>query len=204
MNHPRGVILVELMLALAILAIIGGLITMTFYAGQRSGRAALKRTQAVQLAQEAIDAAKSVAEEDYITLYNLTKGSNYYPAVSAGKWTLTAGTESIELDGDTFTRAIVIDNVSRDGSGNIESSYNASNDDPSTQKMTSTVSVTGQTDVVLKNYYTRWRNTVPAQSDWSGGSGVVGPITSFSTGYDTDDGNIEVIATSGSVLLKQQ
>lgn len=207
MKYPRGVILVELMLALGILTMLGGLITSTFYAGQRSGRSAIERTQAVQLAQEALDAAKSVAEEDYYTFYNRSKGSGnpYYPTVSGGKWTLASNTENVSLDNKTFTRKIVIDNVSRDGSGNIESSYNASNDDPSTQKITATVSITGQTDVVLVGYYTRWRNTVPAQSDWSGGSGCTGcPVTSFSTGYDTDDGNIDATGTTGSIKLKTQ
>ena len=208
MQKPRGVILVELMLALGILTILGGLIATTFYAGQKSGTTAIKRTQAVQLAQEAIDAAKSVAEEDYYTFYSLSKGSGnpYYPTVPASKWTLSTDTlyRDITLDGSTFTRKVVIDNVSRDGSGNIESSYNVSNDDPSTQKMTVTVSVTGQADVVLIDYYTRWRNTVPAQSSWIDGATVHGTVESFGTGYDTDDGNIDYDGTTGSIKLKTQ
>ncbi|MDO8581427.1 MAG: hypothetical protein Q7S16_01000 [bacterium] len=205
MKHPRGVILVELMLALGILTIMGGLITMTFYAGQRSGRTALKRTQAVQLAQEEIEAAKSVAEENYLTLYNLSKGSGnpYHPAIPVDKWTLATDTELVVLDGDTFTRKIVIDNVSRDSSGNIQSTYATSYDDPSTQKMTATVSVTGQDDVVLTNYYTRWRNAVPAQTSWSGGATEQGIVTSFSAGtYDTDDGKIDY--SSGTIKLIAQ
>ncbi|MBI4281427.1 type II secretion system protein, partial [Candidatus Uhrbacteria bacterium] len=205
-HDTHGVILIELMLALGLLTIIGGLITMTLYSGERAGVSALKRTQSVQLGREAMDAAKAVAEEDYYTFYSFSKGSGnpYYPVISASKWTLTTGSETIALDGENYVRTIVIDNVSRDGSGNSESVYNASNDDPSTQKITVTVTHTGTPNVVLTDYYTRWRNTVPAQSDWSGGSGSAGPVTSFSTGYDTDDGNIDATGTAGSIKLKSQ
>lgn len=206
MKNQRGVILIELLLALSILTVVGGLVTTVFYAGQRSGNTAIQRTQAVQLAQEEIDAAKAVAEENYFTFYSLLKGSAnpYHPVIAAGAWTLSTGTENVTLDSRTFTRKIVIDNVSRDGSGNIESVYSSGNDDPSTQKMTATVSVTGQSDIVLTDYYTRWRNTVPAQSDWSGGTGTAGPVTTFSTGYDTDDGGIDATGTTGSIKLNQQ
>jgi type II secretory pathway pseudopilin PulG len=200
-----GFILIELMLALGILVIVGGMVSTVFYTGQRSGRTAIVRTQALQLAQEGVDAAKAVAEEDYYTFYSLSKGSGnpYHPVVSASAWTLVTTTEDVVLDGITFTRSVVIDLVSRDGSGDIEAVYASGNDDPSTQKITSTVTVTNQTDVTLVDYYTRWRNTVPKQTGWDGGSGTAGPVTSFGTAYDTDDGNIDATTIAGSITLSQ-
>src|SRR3989339_213573 len=59
--------------------------------------------------------------------------------VQGGKWVLVAGSENVTINSEAYARFLVVDNVSRDSSsGDIESTYNTSNDDPSTQKITIT------------------------------------------------------------------
>ncbi|MDD5547771.1 MAG: LamG domain-containing protein [Candidatus Pacebacteria bacterium] len=102
-----------------------------------------------------------------------------------------------------YTRSFYIEDVSRDSSQNIESTYNVNNDDPSTQKVSvaTTWTLNGVSNSVDANgYLTRWVNTTVTQTDWSGGSGAAGPITNFS---DTFFGSniIDYAGTGGSIAI---
>ena len=78
-------------------------------------------------------------------------------------------------------------NVNRDTNGNIVSS--GGNEDPSTQKITVTVQWPGTGtnvgQIQLTDYLTRWQNQVFQQTDWLGGSGQTGPITTPNSQYDS-------------------
>ena len=81
----------------------------------------------------------------------------YYAVLNTGTnpaiWTLQTGTETI----GEFTRNVVFDKVSRDPSTkNIESIYNASNDDPDTRKITATATWGSKTYQVV-TYLTNWQ-----------------------------------------------
>ena len=109
---------------------------------------------AVYLAQEALEAARAVKEENWPALTVLTPGSPYHPAQSAGKWVISAGSES----NNGYTRQIVLSNVSRDTNDDIVTSGGV--DDPGTKKMTATVSWTDQGQnyqTVLSAYFTNWK-----------------------------------------------
>ncbi len=86
-----------------------------------------------------------------------------------------------------FTRYFNVTNVNRDTNGNIVSS--GGNEDPSTQKITVTVQWPGTGtnvgQIQLVDYLTRWQNQVFQQTDWLGGSGQTGVITSPNSQYDS-------------------
>ncbi|MBI4034140.1 MAG: LamG domain-containing protein [Candidatus Brennerbacteria bacterium] len=85
-----------------------------------------------------------------------------------------------------FTRYFQVENVNRDSGGSIVSS--GGNEDPSTQKVTAYVEWPGASGAVgqvkVVDYVTRWANRIFNQSDWSGGSGQTGVITSPNNRYD--------------------
>lgn len=70
----------------------------------------------------------------------------------------------------SYTRSFKIENVSRDGSGNIQTIYDSTKEDPSTQKITATVSWGTSSNLTISEYITRNRNDVTQESDWSGGN----------------------------------
>ena len=113
----------------------------------------------VQETIEAIRAFRSGTTWASNGLGVITTGNDnpYYPKLDTGtnppKWTLAAGTQSI----NGFTRKVIFDNVSRDPTtGNIESTYNASHNDPDTKKATVTVSwANGNIQIIT--YFTNWK-----------------------------------------------
>ena len=80
-----------------------------------------------------------------------------------------------------YTRYFYVDNVSRDISGNIVTS--GGEDDPSTQKLTIGVDWEGGRNMTLTEYTTRNNPQNYMQTDWTGGGGVEGPVTSATSTY---------------------
>lgn len=189
-------IIVVVALAVIIFAVAGQLLDVTL----QSNRQGKQRFVANNLIQETLEAVAAISGETWHNIYDLSKGApNYYhPEISGGKWVLVAGTENIVLNGLTYTRSIIIDNVNRDVSKNINA---VGTDDPSTQKVTITVSW-GSDSMTTLEYLSRWPNETAVQTDWSGGPGQSGPVTLFNNKYDTEDGNLDVTGTPGSIKLK--
>ncbi len=107
-------------------------------------------------------------------IYNLSKGStnHYYLSTTTSSTSWVSGDENLNLNGLNYVRYFYVDNVSRDASGNIESSYNVNNDDPSTQKLTVIVSWSGTPNAgqtIISKYIIRKSSAVFIQTDWSGG-----------------------------------
>jgi len=88
-------------------------------------------------------------------------------------------------ENQVFTRYFYIDNVSRDTSGDIQESYSASTDDPSTQKVTAIVNWQDGRTMQLSHYLTRSKNRTFTQDNWSAGSGIDGPVTEIGRGYSS-------------------
>ncbi|MGC9603476.1 MAG: LamG domain-containing protein [Minisyncoccia bacterium] len=110
-----------------------------------------------------------------------------------------------------FTRYFYVDNVCRtnDSSGSIASSSSpcsgGSVDDPLTQKATAvtvwTAGGASPDQVSLARYITRWGNFSIRQTDWSGGTGQEGPITTPNSSYSSST-NITGTSTLGSFQIQ--
>lgn len=186
--RKRGALLLELLIAISILAVVLSVGTQAVYVSMQSGKTSAESDVAIGLANEALEAVRGTAEEKWQNIYDLTgKGTTHYKTVqSAGKWTLVAGDEAIQLNTANYTRYIVVSNVSRDLSTRaIEISYNAAHDDPSTQQVVVTVSWQGTgSPVVVSDYFIRWRNKVCPQTSWTS-SGSSGAKPCADTTYET-------------------
>ncbi|MDD5430809.1 MAG: LamG domain-containing protein [Candidatus Pacebacteria bacterium] len=101
---------------------------------------------------------------------------------------LTADEISKLYSSSIFTRYFYVQNVSRDpNTQNVEATYDADHDDPSTQKITVRTNYTADGSsgyVELIGYLVRWVNATPigtpSGDGWSGGSGVAGPTNTCS------------------------
>jgi len=169
------------------------------YVSLQSGKVSGERDIAVGLASEALEAVRGASEEKWQNIYDLTKNSHYKTVQSSNKWTLSPGDETIAINNASYTRYVVIENVSRDAGTRLIDT--GTNYDPSTQKVTVTVSWPYADPVVMTDYFLRWRNKVCNQTDWSGGAGS-GVKNCPNTSYDSIS-PAGVIDTVGGTLKLQ-
>lgn len=190
----RGQLLVEAILAIALLGVLAGIVGMAVNVSTQSNKASGKKTVAVALAQEAIEAVRAIRDNNETTgrgwnrIYEKNKGSGniYYPAntvplCGSAIWCLVSGSEEIIKDGVTYTRSLYIENVCRDapnGGGNIvgvevAGSCNPNYSDPSTQYVKVTVTASGISGIILEEYLTRAKNEAKVwdtQGEFTGGT----------------------------------
>lgn len=212
--RTRGALLLELLIAISVLAIILSVGTQAVFVSMQSGKTSAESDVAVALANEALEASRGIAEEKWQNVFDLTKGSQYHPVSSSGnKWTLSASSEAIQLNTANYTRYVTIQNVCRDttlGSRNITGVTDTDGTlttcttstgifDPSTQKVSVTVSWQGNgSPVTMNDYFLRWRNKVCLQASWTGtGSGVK---TCPDTTYTVKDDAISI--TGGTLQIQ--
>lgn len=115
----------------------------------------LKKTEAIQFAQEGIEIMRVIKNNNWTDdIEGLTSGTTYYPVISGGKWTLTTTPQAL-LDG-IFTRTIIVYDVNRDANDDIA---DAGTDDPRTKRIVVSVSWEdrGESDSVsLQAYLTNF------------------------------------------------
>lgn len=213
--NTRGALLLELLVAIAILAVILSVGSQAVFVSLQSGKTSGESDVAMGLANEALEAVRGVAEEKWQNIYDLTKTSQHYYATSTiptGKWTLFTGDEIILLNNVAYTRYVIVENVNRctDALRAIASSTPACTplatdyiDDPSTQKVTVTVSWPNANPVTISQNFFRWRNNACSQIDWSGLYQSGDTVLPCGTNrFDTVDSTVST--SSGQLQLKSQ
>ncbi len=216
-----GQSLVEILIAVGIGAILIGAATATIIPVLRSNLETRTVQIAGSLAQEYLDNLRSLAESNWYQIYNppIAKGpsSQFYLNATSTTYEILSGAASTVAEGRTFTRYFSIENVSRNLCGASDITTEAISscasgpgssgiaEDPSTQKITSVVSWTaggsagGSINKV--QYFTRSQNKVFIQTDWSGGTGQEGPITSENNKFASST-NINFSTTTGSIRIQ--
>ena len=195
----RGQLLVEIGIAVGIIATLAAMTATLIVVAQRNQVSAQRQDGAASLASEAYSILRVVAAANAATTstgYNKLYcppsgvcpaefpvetpkggGSQYRPVLVGDRWELETGSETVTLGDIQYTRFITIENVCRDATGDIASTYGSGGgcgggetDDPSTQKLTVTLQAPSMADLTSSIFTTRWRNAVSGQSDWSGGT----------------------------------
>lgn len=124
---------------------------------------AIKNTSGAEaLLREELEALRSFRDgttwaTDGLGIFNTGSANPYYVALDTAfnppKWKLQAGAETVS----GFTRSLVFDKVSRNPANqNIESTYNPSNDDPNSRKITVSV-VSSSITYQVVTYLTNWK-----------------------------------------------
>jgi hypothetical protein len=157
--------------------------------------------QANSLMRQEAEIIQSLAKDNWHSIYDLTKGSNYYATSTNNVWSFASGQETSTINNIPYIRYFQVSNVTRDTSGNIATS---GTDDSSTQKIS--VFLNYGTNYVSSStlvfYLTRsYNNQTFWQTDWSGGSGQTGPISNPGNKFDTADSNINYASTTGSIYM---
>ena len=212
-----GQSLVEIMIAISIGAILIGGATGVIVPILRSNLETRDVQTATSLTQEYLDNLQSIAESDWHLIYTppSAKGpsSQFYLAPTGTTFMIVSGTTSTLVEGKTFTRYFSIENISRNLCGSDDITTHATTscgsgpgtagvaDDPSAQKITATVSWPEGRSISKTQYLTRNVNKIFIQTDWSGGSGQEGPITSENDRF-TSSIDINATSTPGSIKIQ--
>jgi prepilin-type N-terminal cleavage/methylation domain-containing protein len=104
--NQRGYSIIEVMLAIAIFAMFAGVFVSAFVQGQQSTALAGKKTRATILAEEGLEAVRSIRNNGF---NGLAEGQ-YGLEISNGQWSLEPSPENI----NGFTRVITIENLTED------------------------------------------------------------------------------------------
>jgi len=145
----KGISIIEILIVIAIItiALVSLLGVATF--SLKISILIKENTQAVNLAQEAIEATRNIRDSNWTKLTNGNHG-----LTNAGGYWEFIGTENV-ING--FTRTILIENVSRNPiTDDIETTYNPANNDQNTKKATITVSWQDK-KVEIVTYLTNWK-----------------------------------------------
>ncbi|MFH2063186.1 MAG: LamG-like jellyroll fold domain-containing protein [bacterium] len=196
LSGHRGQSLVEVIVAMAVFAVIGGAVvsvTLGSFSGLARGG---EETQARALAQEALEAVRSVRDGAWNDLVH----SPAKVSVVDGIWDLSAADS--ELIDDRFTRTISVSDVCRDAGGSIVECPGVYTD-PHIKTVTVEVSWSPMFSVTRtvrqEGLLSNWSSRDWMQTDWSSGGGQ--SVWSDVTRYDSDDGNIDS-STGGEIGLR--
>ena len=156
-KNNSGFSIVEVVIAIAIaLMLFSSIYSIIFFSNQTMHRA-LRKTEAVQFAQEGIEIVRTIKNVSWTDdIATLTSGTVYYPVLVGDLWTLS--TISQPLINGTFTRTISIYAVNRDANDDIAV---VGTDDPKTKRVVVTVSWVEKSvtnSVVLETYLTNFLN----------------------------------------------
>ncbi|MFA5392118.1 MAG: hypothetical protein WC306_00275 [Candidatus Paceibacterota bacterium] len=167
----------------------------------RSFNSVKQRLQVNSLMRQTAEVIQSLTNDNWHSIYDLTKESNYQIATSGNTWTISSGQEISTINNIPYKKYFQVSNVNRDLSGDIAVS---GTDDPSTQKITIFLEYGNNyvSSSTLTTYLTRsYNNQVFQQTDWSEGSGQTGPISNSGNKFDTADSNINYASTTGSIYM---
>lgn len=185
-DTTKGQSLVELLLAIAIAAIILPALLTGIIAARSGKDQQLKRAAAQALMQQTTEAVRNVRNAGWDPF---AVNGTYHPETNGIIWSLVPGGDTVS----GINRSVVIADVMRDGSGAIVAS--GGTNDPSTKKVTITLSWTlpRPSNIESTLYFTRYKDnltyTETTEADFNAGTAVGTAITNTAGG--------EVILGSG-------
>ncbi|PIP73381.1 MAG: hypothetical protein COW88_02060 [Candidatus Lloydbacteria bacterium CG22_combo_CG10-13_8_21_14_all_47_15] len=134
----QGFGLIEIVIGSAIIS--SALLGIVFAGGtyERVSREVRETIKVSFLADEGVEAMRSIRDDDWSVFASLAVGTPYYLVFSGGQWTATATPDTID---SMFTRTVTLYNVSRDSATNkISTSSGGTYIDAETREVRASVS----------------------------------------------------------------
>ena len=161
-SKNSGFIFLEILIAIALISIVFIFLLSIGVNAIKISFSLENSSKVDSLIKESIEGARSFRDAtswatNGLGAVNTGSSNSYYFSLDSSanpvRLKLNSGQEIV----GQFTRKIIFDKVSRDPStGSIESSYNASNDDPNTRKITAVV-ISNNATFQTVAYLTNWR-----------------------------------------------
>ena len=146
----KGMSLVEVLVAIFIFTIILSsliLISNMYLSGAGDN---LKITQAAYLAEEGIEAVKTIRDSGWANISSLNSGQTYYLYFNTVSWQAT----TTKIYSDSFLRSFILEDVKRDPSTKDISDSGVFDSNDKTKKLTVFVSWPGKTGTTTKSLKT--------------------------------------------------
>jgi type II secretory pathway pseudopilin PulG len=202
-SGKSGQSLIEILIAVAIgfILIMGavGIISPTIKSSSQASRA----QTAIALGKELLENVRVFSEANWHNIAGLSTSSanHYYLNTSSSPFAAVSGEENITIATTTYLRYFYVEEVNRDSTGKIVTGGGIS--DPSTKKITVAYKWPESAIRTMTVYLTRAKNNIFLQSDWAGGGGQEGPVTTTNNRFGTSS-NIDFTSSTGSIILKFQ
>ena len=201
LSHKKGQSLLEILIAVAVGAILVTAAATVISPALRATTKVSETQTGAALAKELLDNARVLADANWNNFASLlTTSANHY-RISGSPFSAVAGDQIITISGTAYTRYFYIDDARRNlASDEIVTSGGVL--DPSTKKITVEYSWPGSSLTSISSYITRRRNFVFQQTDWSGGPGQEGPMTSSNFRFSASSANMNYTTTPGSLKIR--
>ncbi len=160
-NNNQGFSLVELIVAVAIFAILAVGVISVVTNDYSNFFGARDKQLMTRYAQEGIEAARSIRDNNWTDLENVIGSNNGLTKNANGRWEFNGTSDTW----GGFTRVVAVAAATRGDDGVIVTS--GGDDYQDTIKVAVTVSATGVDDYVLITYLTNWQIRFWEQTDWS-------------------------------------
>lgn len=192
--------LVEILVAIVIAGIVIGGVAGIIGTSLITGKKTKQVTVANGLAQQDIEAIKSVAQSSWIDLYCPPAGtcpgdkgttSTHSVIFADNSWSFQSGMTTTTIDDLDYGHYFYVENVYRDEGGDVVAS--GGDEDPSTQKVTVYVTWSGGgSEFSLSEYIMRFGSAYFVDRGWTEGNLNDGPYTKSVGTYSTSSGDINV------------
>lgn len=197
-NNKKGQSLIELLVVMALAAVLMPPI-LTGFMSSRDGRAQQKqRVLATALMKQTQEEIRNIRERGWS--YIVPTGT-YHPELSGSSWSLVSGSTGV----NGFNQQVVVDDVYRNTSGAIVISPTPGTLDPSTKKITTSISwaTPKVSSINHVTYMTRFRDNLPLtetkkEADFKLGTVPATILIKDTTGSFTDDGEV-TLGAGGSL-----
>ena len=193
-RNPKGYLLIEMVITVALVALILPILLGGFFASRESGPQQKMRLQATALLKETETAVKAVRDGDWSSI---TTNGTYYTQVQSNAWQLISGTQTL----NGLTQAVAISDVRRDDQGRIVQSGGVT--DPSTKQVTITISwqIPQPSSVVSTLYLARTDNltfTETTKTQLNAGTNTGTAVADTTGSSVSDDGQLQLGAGGGA------
>lgn len=151
-HHQSGFSLIELLLAGAVFAVFAAGIVEVLFFGLEADRLGEETTIATEYASASIEALRSIKAKNFDDL-SVTSATGI--ARAGGNWILSGSDNTF----GKYTRVISIEEVKRDGNGDIDENSGDTDSDTKKAIVTASWNVTPSRldSVVLETFLTRWK-----------------------------------------------
>jgi len=152
----RGLGIIEVIVVIALIASVFVAVLQLAFFERRSQNLAQQDTVAYILAREALEATRTIRDDGWENVSNLSFDTPYYPILNSEVWEFSSSNPgSIE---DIYTRWIEVSEVFRDGSGNISPSGSSDEDTLLVRAYVNwTMSGGNSRTIQLEAYLTNWQ-----------------------------------------------
>ncbi len=194
----QGFGLVEIVVAIGIISVSLFALLETEIAAIRLLRAEKQNLEAILLAEEELEAVRSLRDESWsASIASVTDGAAYYPVIENGKWKLLSGTST--LINSAYRRSVLFQTALRDVSDQISSSGTP---DPDTKKVTAFVAWGTGNSKTLTTYITNFLSGITPASEsktifFEGGTTDVN-LASFPSSNAGDGAPTQSFTTGGA------